>query len=64
MRPLKDIEKEYILAVLDLNVGNQTHTAKQLKISLATVYRKLKLYGAIAEKKVDRDSAFLKQLAR
>jgi two-component system, NtrC family, response regulator HydG len=47
VRPLKDVEKEYILAALDLNGGNQTRTADQLKISSATLYRKLKRYGLI-----------------
>ncbi|MBI5531709.1 MAG: sigma 54-interacting transcriptional regulator [Deltaproteobacteria bacterium] len=46
VRPLGDIEKEYILAALELNGGNHTHTAKQLKIGSATLYRKLKAYGA------------------
>src|SRR3954467_13770236 len=32
VRPLEDIEKEYILAALELNAGNQTHTAQQLQI--------------------------------
>lgn len=45
VRPLQDISKDYILAALDLNEGNQTHTAKQLKIGTATLYRKLKSYG-------------------
>ena len=47
VRPLEEIEKEYILAALALNQGNQTHTAKQLKIGAATLYRKLKSYGLI-----------------
>jgi two-component system, NtrC family, response regulator HydG len=47
VRPLEDIEKDYILAALDLNGGNQTHTAKQLRIGAATLYRKLKAYGLI-----------------
>jgi two-component system response regulator HydG len=45
VKPLKDIEKDYILAVLDLNGGNQSRTAKQLRIGSATLYRKLKKYG-------------------
>jgi two-component system response regulator HydG len=47
VRPLEDIEKDYILAALDRNDGNQTHTAHQLKIGSATLYRKLKRYGLI-----------------
>jgi transcriptional regulator with PAS, ATPase and Fis domain len=47
VRPLDEIEKEYILAALELNGGNQTHTAEQLKIGSATLYRKLKSYGLI-----------------
>jgi DNA-binding NtrC family response regulator len=47
VRPLDAIEKEYILAALELNGGNQTHTAEQLQIGSATLYRKLKSYGLI-----------------
>jgi DNA-binding NtrC family response regulator len=45
---LSDVEKDYILAVLELNGGNQTRTAKQLGIGAATLYRKLKKYGYVA----------------
>lgn len=47
VRPLRDVEKEYILAALDQNDGHQTRTAKQLGIGTATLYRKLKKYGKI-----------------
>jgi transcriptional regulator with PAS, ATPase and Fis domain len=47
IRSLEEVEKEYILAVLGLNEGNQTHAARQLKIGSATLYRKLKSYGMI-----------------
>ncbi len=47
VRPLEDIEKEYILSALALNGGNQTRTAEQLQIGSATLYRKLKSYGLI-----------------
>jgi two-component system, NtrC family, response regulator HydG len=47
VRPLIDIEKEYILEALELNGGNQTRTAEQLQIGSATLYRKLKSYGLI-----------------
>jgi two-component system response regulator HydG len=46
VRPLEEVEKEYILAALALNGGNQTRTAEQLRIGSATLYRKLKSYGA------------------
>jgi DNA-binding NtrC family response regulator len=45
VQPLSEVEKEYILAVLELNGGNQTRTAEQLRIGTATLYRKLKKYG-------------------
>jgi DNA-binding NtrC family response regulator len=51
VRPLDEIEKEYILAALELNGGNQTQTAEQLKIGSATLYRKLKSYGLITSKR-------------
>ena len=50
VQPLRDVEKEYILAVLERNGGNQTHTAKQLGIGSATLYRKLKKYGLIRDR--------------
>jgi two-component system response regulator HydG len=50
VRPLAQIERDYILAALELNGGNQTHTAQQLAIGSATLYRKLKSYGAIGAK--------------
>jgi DNA-binding NtrC family response regulator len=45
--PLAEVEREYILAVLERNSGNQTRTAEQLGIGSATLYRKLKAYGVI-----------------
>jgi DNA-binding NtrC family response regulator len=54
VQPLEQIEKEYILAALELNGGNQTHTAEQLKIGSATLYRKLKSYGVLNERKSSR----------
>ena len=50
VRPLDEIEKEYIVAALELNGGNQTRTAEQLQIGSATLYRKLKSYGLIGKK--------------
>ncbi len=47
VRPLAEIEKDYILAVLESNGGNQVRTALQLGIGSATLYRKLKRYGRI-----------------
>ena len=54
VRPLNEVEKEYILAALELNGGNQTRTAEQLRIGSATLYRKLKSYGIIDDKRTDR----------
>lgn len=47
VRALDEIEKDYIMAVLDLNGGNQTRAAEQLGIGSATLYRKLKSYGVV-----------------
>ena len=49
VRPLEEVEQEYILAALELNDGNQTRTAEQLQIGAATLYRKLKRYGMIGK---------------
>jgi DNA-binding NtrC family response regulator len=57
VRPLEVIEKEYILAALSLNNGNQTRTAEQLHIGSATLYRKLKSYGLIGGEKATRQGA-------
>jgi DNA-binding NtrC family response regulator len=54
VKALDDVEKDYILAVLDRNGGNQTRTAEQLGIGSATLYRKLKGYGAIGGKRTGR----------
>ncbi|MDP1831854.1 MAG: sigma-54-dependent Fis family transcriptional regulator [Geothrix sp.] len=54
VQPLEEVEKEYILAVLGLNNGNQTRTAEQLQIGSATLYRKLKSYGLIGRERAVR----------
>jgi two-component system, NtrC family, response regulator HydG len=46
-RPLAQVEREYIIAALELHGGNQTRTAQVLEIGVATLYRKLKSYGLI-----------------
>jgi DNA-binding NtrC family response regulator len=51
LRPLQEIEKEYILAALELNNGNQRRTAEQLRIGSATLYRKLKAFKVAGETK-------------
>ena len=57
VRALADIEKEYILSALEQNSGNQTQTAAQLHIGSATLYRKLKSYGAIIKPRTPADTA-------
>ena len=44
--PLDELEKNSILAALKITAGNKTQAAKELNISLATLYRKLELYSA------------------
>ncbi|MCU0665115.1 MAG: sigma-54-dependent Fis family transcriptional regulator [Myxococcota bacterium] len=56
VQPLSEVEREYILAVLELNSGNQTRTAKQLGIGAATLYRKLKKYGCVLPAPSETDS--------
>ena len=53
VRPLRDIEQEYILAALERNHGSRTLTAEQLRIGLATLRRKLNSYG-IRDRRVTR----------
>ncbi len=45
VQSLCDVEKDYILAVLERNGGKRDLTAGQLGIGTATLYRKLKKYG-------------------
>jgi DNA-binding NtrC family response regulator len=44
VRPLREIERDYIAAVLRANDGNRARTARQLGIGAATLYRKIKEY--------------------
>jgi transcriptional regulator with PAS, ATPase and Fis domain len=46
VRPLEDVERDYILAVVRSNRGNKAAAAEQLKIGVATLYRKLRKYEA------------------
>ncbi len=48
-RSLEDVEKRAILATLERHHGNRTRTARELGISLHTLWRKLKRYQADAE---------------
>ena len=44
IRPLEAVERDYILGVVRANQGNRSAAAEQLKIGIATLYRKLKRY--------------------
>jgi len=46
VRPLEEVERDYILSVVTANQGNKAAAAEQLKIGIATLYRKLKRYEA------------------
>ena len=45
VRPLAEVERDYVLGALRLNGGNRARTAAQLVIGEATLYRKLKRWG-------------------
>jgi len=45
VRSLEEVEKSYILSVLERMGGNKTKTAEALNIGAATLYRKLNSYG-------------------
>jgi len=45
VRPLDEIERDYILAVLRSTGGNRAQAAAKLGIGAATLYRKLRRYG-------------------
>jgi DNA-binding NtrC family response regulator len=44
VRSLAEVEREHVLAVLAANDGNRARTAEQLRIGVATLYRKLREY--------------------
>ena len=44
VRPLDEVERNYIIAVVRANGGNKAKAAEQLAIGTATLYRKLKQY--------------------
>ena len=44
-RSLAEVERDYILAALEANRGNQRRTAEQLGIGTATLYRRLRSWG-------------------
>jgi DNA-binding NtrC family response regulator len=46
VRRLDEVEREYVLAALRLNGGHRARTAAQLGVGEATLYRKLKAWGA------------------
>jgi len=48
IKPLNEIEKNYIEQALSATGGNISLTAKQLKISRATLYRKIEKYQCIS----------------
>jgi two-component system, NtrC family, response regulator HydG len=49
VRPLEEVERDYILAVLRSLDGNRTMAAERLGIGAATLYRKLKQYGVTGQ---------------
>jgi transcriptional regulator with PAS, ATPase and Fis domain len=48
VRPLADVERDYIQSVLRAVGGNRAQAAAKLGIGAATLYRKLKHYGTMA----------------
>jgi two-component system response regulator HydG len=64
VRPLEEVEKDYILAALELNGGNQTRTAEQLQIGAATLYRRLKKYGLVKSTKSSQEARHTQEMVR
>jgi DNA-binding NtrC family response regulator len=52
--PICPRRSAYIIAVLELNGGNQTRAAEQLGIGSATLYRKLKSYGLTRARRAEK----------
>jgi DNA-binding NtrC family response regulator len=42
VRPLRDVEREYVLAALEAFAGNRSHTARALSISLRGLQYRLR----------------------
>ncbi len=49
VRPMKEVERDYLLSSLEAFDGDKARTAKALGISLATLYRKLEKYESSPE---------------
>jgi DNA-binding NtrC family response regulator len=45
VRPLREVERDYIEAVLERYHGNRTLTTRQLEMAPDTLFRKLKAYA-------------------
>ena len=45
MRPLAEVEREHVLAVLDTCGGNQAEAARVLGLARNTLWRRLRAYG-------------------
>ena len=56
VRPLEEVEREYILAVVAAAGGNRARAAEQLGIGSATLYRKLKQYESPPAEPVRRSA--------
>jgi hypothetical protein len=52
--PLEEIERRYILRVLETVRGNRTAAAHALGLDRKTLYRKLKSYGVGDERNADQ----------
>jgi DNA-binding NtrC family response regulator len=55
-QPLREVEKEYILASLRKNGGNKARTAEILGISEKTLYNKLNRYQAEARERAEKSA--------
>jgi DNA-binding NtrC family response regulator len=51
VRPPREVERDYIEAVLERNHGNRKLTARQLEIAPATLFGKLEAYADVHVKR-------------
>jgi DNA-binding NtrC family response regulator len=56
--PLEDVERDHILRTLSHFEGNKSRAAKNLKITIKTLYNKLHRYGVMEKSDEKREESY------